>query len=159
MVKLVKPLRYAAWGLAGLSLAWFLIALLWLKSPIGVHFDSDGNFDVFDSKLYGFYPHLINLLCIGITALADFLTGKINPGLKVTPQGETAARTAIWLSIGFGRFGVVLMFCYWNALVIFQHALTPEVPQTIMLLLMLGGIATAAALIVIRIRFRRKGNA
>lgn len=159
MKRLPAVMKMAAWGIAAASLIWFLAALFWLKSPIGVHFDSDGNFDVIDSKLYGFYPHIINALCIGLTALADFLTDKVKIGMKVTEKGEHLLRTAMHLSIGWGRLLVVVFFAYWNALVIVQKPLSERVPTTILSLLMIGFYATIIAFVIIRYRIAGKGNA
>ena len=159
VTKLISGMKYLAWGIAAASLVWFLLALLRLQSPIGVHFDSEGNFDVFDSKFYGFYPHGISLLCIGLSVLADFLTDRVKTGLRVTERGEALLRTVMHCSIGWGRLLIVLFFSYWNALVILQKPLSAKVPQTILCLLMLGFYATIIAFVIIRYRIAGKGKA
>lgn len=157
--KMISAMRYTAWGVAAASLVWFLAALFWLRSPIGVHFDPEGNFDVIDSKFYGFYPHVINLLCIGLAALADFLTEKVRIGLRVTERGESLLRTVMHISIGWGRLLFVVFFGYWNALVIFQKPLSEKVPTTIISLLMIGFYVTIIAFVIIRYRIAGKGKA
>ena len=157
--KLITGMKWTAWGIAAASLVWFLVAQLWLKSPIGVHFDSEGNFDVIDSKFYGFYPHGINLLCIGLTVLFDVLAEKVRIGLKVTEYGEELLRKVMHISIGWGRLLIVIFFSYWNALVILQKPLSEQVPTAILSMLMLGFNATIIAFIIIRYRVAGKGKA
>lgn len=158
MKKLHAILHNAAYAIAGLSLCWFLLSLFWLKSPIGIHFDGNGNFDVIDSKFYGFYPHGINLLVLGITALFSFLAGKVRTGIKVTEEGEAKLTDAFRFSLDWGRLLLVIFFSYWNALVITQHPLKPIVPGTILILMMMGLVVLIGVFIIIRIRYRRKGN-
>ena len=154
--KVIAGIKYTAWGIAAVSLLWFLLALIRLKSPIGVHFDGNGQFDVIDSKFYGFYPHAINALCIGITALADFLTDKIRTGLKVSEYGESLLKTTVHLCWGWGRLLIVLFFAYWNALVILQIPLSVCVPNAILTLLFIGLLATITAIIIIRYAIGKK---
>ena len=154
--KLISGMKFAAWGIAAASLLWFGIMLFRLKSPIGVHFADDGSFDVYDSKFYGFYPHVINALCIGITALTDFLTDRVKTGLKVTERGEALLRIVMHGSIGWGRLLIVIFFAYWNALVIFQKPLSERVPTTILGLLAAGFFVTMAAFVIIRYRIAGK---
>ena len=156
MKKWIIRLRCLAWGLAAADLLWFLIALIWLRSPIGVHFAPDGSFDVIDSKLYGFYPHIVNAAIIGMTALAEFLSSKIKTGIKITEQGEALLADTFCLTIGLGRLWLVLFFCYWNALVILQKPLITIIPTAMLLLLLLGLIAMLFAMLIVRIRYARK---
>ena len=156
MKKWIIRLRYLAWGIAGVSLLWFLIALIWLKSPIGVHFAPDGSFDVFDTKLYGFYPHIINAAIIGISALAESLSHKIRTGMKITEQGEAMLSEIFCLTVALGRLWLVLFFGYWNALVILQKPLITIIPTAVILLEFLGFLVMLFALVIVRIHYGRK---
>ena len=156
MVKLHRILFWIPFVMAGVSLLAFLVMMPQLPDPCGVHFDPNGNYDVYDSPLYGFYPHGVNFIVLGILWLADVLARKVRTGFKVTDAGEQKMTLAVQLAFDWGRLLFVAFFCYWNVLVLTQTALQPSVAVAVMGMIMLGGFVLTAALIIIRIRNGRK---
>ncbi|MBQ4466407.1 MAG: hypothetical protein II916_10705 [Oscillospiraceae bacterium] len=158
MKKLHRILFWLPFGAEGLSLLGFLIALTRLPETIGVHFDPNGLFDVYDSKFYGFYPHVINVLVLAFTALFDCAVRKVKLTRKpaLSENRENKIRQAVQLWLDWGRLLIVAFFCYWNVLVITQTPLLTAVPVTIVSLMMAGMIALIAA--VITIIFARRSS-
>ena len=158
MKKLHRILFWLPLCAEGLSLLAFLIALTRLPETIGVHFDPNGLFDVYDSKFYGFYPHVINVLVLAFTALFDYALWKVKLSRKPTlsEDRENKIRQAVQLWLDWGRLLMVAFFCYWNVLVITQTPLLTAVPVTIMYLMMAGMVVLIAA--VITIIFARRSS-
>ena len=70
------------------SLIFYLIKWNSLPEEIGMHFSSDGQFDVVASKFYGFYPHIVSGIMLTIVTVANHFILKVKTGLKLTEQGE-----------------------------------------------------------------------
>ena len=74
------------------SLVYYLTRWNDLPDDPGIHFDGNGNFDVYASKFYGFYPHVVGGLISAVLAAAVHLAGKVNAGLKITEKGDRLFR-------------------------------------------------------------------
>ena len=96
------------------SLVFYLIKWGSLPAEIGVHFDSDGNFNVVDSKFYGFYPHIIGSIFIVITAIADHLIQRNKTGLKITEKGEELFKAELIINLDLFLMLWSVVFAVWS---------------------------------------------
>lgn len=111
----------------GGSLVYYLTKWGSLPDEPGIHFDSDGKFDVYASKIYGFYPHLIGGIALVIAAVAGHLIAKKNTGLNVSEKGENIIKAEILLTVDIITVFVDLMFLYWSLCVSRQHFMNTNI--------------------------------
>ena len=142
----------------GASLVFYLIKWGDYPEEIGVHFDSDGGFDVVASKFFGFYPHVIGGIVIAGIAFACRLIGKRKTGLRISEKGEEHFRTELCLTLDCIALLVSLFFALWSVSVALQLPLDTDKAR-----LIFGLIAAAAAVGIIAetvtyIRHREKGE-
>lgn len=102
------------------SLVFYLIKWSSLPDEIGVHFDGSGAFDVVDSKIFGFYPHVVGGLFIAGIAVVDRLVRKKNTGLKLTERGELLFRSELLLNLDVVLFIPSIVFTLWSRSVALQ---------------------------------------
>ncbi len=101
------------------GLVWQLIFFLvhWgsLPEEPGIHFDR-GDFDVYASKVYGFYPHLISLIVLAANTLLTFVVGreKLKLGLKVSEKGKRLIISSMVIDLDIVALLIVLIFCCWT---------------------------------------------
>ena len=104
----------------GVFLVWFIIAYSGLPERIGVHFASDGNFDVYMQKIFGLYPFVMGFGLFGIFSLANLGVNKIKRiGLRVDAKGElmircTVIETLDVLKMIWSAFFSVWAYCVTN---------------------------------------------
>ena len=142
----------------GASLVFYLIKWGDYPEEIGVHFDSDGGFDVVASKFFGFYPHVIGGIIIAGIALSCRFVGKKKTGLRISEKGEEHFRAELCLTLDCIALLVSLFFAYWSVCVALQQPLDTDKG-----LLILGFIAATSAVgiaaeTVTYIRYREKGG-
>ena len=111
--------------LAG-SLIFYLIRWGSLPSQIGVHFDGDGNFDVIESKMYGFYPHIIGGIITAGIAIAQSVISKKKTGLDITGKGEELFRAELLLTLDIFLMLWCVLFSMWSRSVALQIPLPTE---------------------------------
>jgi hypothetical protein len=137
----------------GASLVYYLVMWNTLPPEIGVHFDGDGNYNVTDSKLYGFYPHAVGGIITAGIVLAGRLIQKRSTGLRLTEKGETLFRGTIVLGLAVEGFLITMVFAYYWARSVEQQIPLPVqselkgvliaaffVPLTVLILLIAIGI-------------------
>lgn len=108
------------------SLVFYLTKWNSYPPEIGIHFDSDGQYDVIASKVYGFYPHVIGGICIAGTAFSNFLIQKKSTGLKITEKGEQHFKTELCLTLDCLSVLLSLFFANWSRTVSLQIPLNIE---------------------------------
>lgn len=106
------------------SLVFYLMKWNSLPAEIGVHFDGDGNFNVVDSKFYGFYPHIIGSIFIVITAIADHLIQRNKTGLKISEKGEELFKAELIINLDLFLMFWSVFFAVWSYCVSMQLPLT-----------------------------------
>lgn len=67
-------LSVAGGVLLAVSLVFFLLRWSSLPEEAGVHFDPYGAFDVYASRFYGFYPHIVGAIGIAVLGVASILS-------------------------------------------------------------------------------------
>lgn len=124
------------------SLVYYLIRWNDLPDDPGIHFDGDGNFDVYASKFYGFYPHVVGGLISAVLAAAVHLAGKVNVGLKITEKGDRFFRAEAGVTMSLISLIVSAFFTNWSLSVSRQTPLNRSVLNIIgygiMLVLLIG---------------------
>ena len=107
-------------GVCWCCLVWEFVFYLahWSSLPEepGIHFAPDGTFDVYASKIYGFYPHLISLAVLAVQFAATFVIGreKLKLGLKVNEKGRRLILGSLVVTLDLVALAVLLCFCCWT---------------------------------------------
>ena len=124
------------------SMVYYLTRWNALPDDPGIHFDGDGNFDVYASKVYGFYPHVIGGLLSAAMAAAVHFAGKVNAGLKITEKGDRLFRAEVGLTMSLISFIVSAFFTHWSLSVSQQTPLNRSILNVIgyaiMIVLLIG---------------------
>lgn len=123
------------------SLVFFLIKWNELPDEIGIHFASDGQFDVEAEKFFGFYPHLVGGILIAVFQSAHYLINKIKIGLSISAEGETLFKTEFRLTLDVLSVLVSLFFVNWSLSVSLQVSL--NIVLTLILAALMFGVSTA----------------
>ena len=140
----------------GASLVFYLIKWEAYPEEIGVHFDSDGGFDVVASKFFGFYPHVIGGIVVVGIALSCRLIGKRKTGLRISEKGEEHFRTELCLTLDCIALLVSLFFAYWSVCVSLQQPLDTDKARLVLGLIAAAALAGIIAETVTYIRHREK---
>lgn len=156
MPKAVRIIHKAA---AALKWVIFIVAVLrialkWSSLPemIGVHFASDGSFDVTAEKYYAFYPYAVTLVTLLLSWAGAFAVTKVNPGLKLSSRGEALFRGAVVLLIDVISLGIVIFFGgVWVDCVLRQRPLNTVIPSVVLYAMMAAFAVFFIAAIVIRL--------
>ncbi|SDA19611.1 Protein of unknown function [Ruminococcus sp. YE71] len=114
------------------SLVFFLIKWNDLPAEIGMHFDGDGNFNEFASKIYGFYPQVFGWLMTAGIALADHVIKKKDSGLKISEKGEMLFRSELLLTLDILLFIPTVIFSDWTYSVAVQQPLNAALVRSTM---------------------------
>ncbi|WP_455530230.1 hypothetical protein [Ruminococcus sp.] len=142
----------------GASLVFYLIKWGDYPEEIGVHFDSDGGFDVVASKFFGFYPHVIGGIVIAGIAFACRLIGKKRTGLRISEKGEEHFRAELCLTLDCIALLVSLFFAYWSVCVALQQPLDTDKARLVFGLIAAASAAGIIAETVTYIRHREKAE-
>ena len=142
----------------GASLVFYLIKWGDYPEEIGVHFDSDGGFDVVTSKFFGFYPHVIGGIAIAGIALACRLIGKKKTGLRISEKGEERFRTELCLTLDCIALLVSLFFAYWSVCVALQQPLDTDKGRLALALIAAASVVGIIAETITYIRHREKAE-
>ena len=113
------------------SLVFFLIKWNDLPDEIGIHFASDGSFDVEAEKFFGFYPHLAGGILIAVFAVAHYLINKIKIGMSISSEGEKLFKTEFHLTLDVLSVFVSFFFANWSLSVSLQVPLNVDVAMTL----------------------------
>lgn len=133
------------------------IAVVWNTLPdnIGVHFDSNGEFDVIGSKNYAAYPYVVSLVSLVLCEISALLSKKIKMGMQISEEGDKKIRMALGLLFDIFKLGLSFFFSgVWADCVIRQHSLNTNISVVVMLVMFLAFLVFVAAAIVIKIRNR-----
>ncbi|MBR6873807.1 MAG: hypothetical protein IKN17_09915 [Ruminococcus sp.] len=127
--------------LAG-SMVFYLTRWGSLPEQPGIHFAPDGSFDVYASKVYGFYPHLIMLITIVINIVVTWLVGKekLKLGLKVDDRGKNIILSSIVIVLDI----VALLVC--GCFAVWSYSVSVQEPLSMKLMSMLLYAAFGAAI-------------
>ena len=142
----------------GASLVFYLIKWGDYPEEIGVHFDSDGSFDVVASKFFGFYPHVIGGIVIAGIALACRLIGKKRTGLRISEKGEEHFRAELCLTLDCIALLVSLFFAYWSSCVVLQQPLDTDKGRLALGLIAAASVTGIIAETVTYLRHREKAE-
>lgn len=145
MIVIHRVIFFSSILILAASLVFYLTKWNGLPDEIGIHFASDGEFDVEAEKLFGFYPHAAGGLLIGIFALAHYLIEKIKSGLKISGNGEKIFKTIFHFTLDALSVLFSLFFANWSRSVALQVPLNVNfvlVLVTLMLTVSAAGIIT-----------------
>lgn len=144
-------------GLLGAFLIYYLLSYNGLPERIGVHFGSDGSFDVYSHKVYGSYPFVAGFGLFGIFCLMSFAVGKIKRiGLNVDENGKKMIRQLTVEIFDSMKLIWSLFFSLWANSVIHQTGMDPGITGMLIALFLLLFPASAAAIAIISKKHRKK---
>ena len=138
------------------SLVFFLVKWNGLPEEIGIHFASDGQFDVEASKFWGFYPHIAGGILIAIFAVAGYLINKIKIGLDISSDGEMMFKTVFRLTLDVLSVLVSFFFANWSLSVSLQVPLNVDVAQILAVFMFCVSAAGIVLGIITYLKHREK---
>ena len=121
----------------------------------GVHFDGDGNFDVFASKKYIVYPFIVGIVFLLLLQLGDRAARKVHLGVKINKDGESGFRGLTQILLDANKLFISAMSVYWAELVIYRHKMVQAPVIAAMLILFVMFIGVSAAVPVLKHKFPR----
>lgn len=142
-----------AWVIFIASLIRF--AAVWSSLPenLGIHFASDGNFDMISKKSYAAYPYIVSIAALAFFELSGLLSRKIKPGAKISEKGDLKIRTALKLLLDVFKLGFSFFFAgVWADCVIRQRPLDTRIPAAVMLIMAAAFCGFVIAAIVIKVK-------
>ena len=143
----------AAWGIFLTSLIRIVVVWDSLPDRLGVHFASDGEFDIIDSKSHAAYPYLVSIAALVFCEVAVLLSKKIKMGIKISEKGDIKIRTALIMLLDVSKLGFSFFFSgVWADCVIRQHPLNTSIPAAVMLIMFCSFLAFVIAAVVIKIK-------
>lgn len=153
-VKIIHiTLTVIAWGIFAASLIRFAAVWSTLPENLGIHFASDGNFDMISRKSYAAYPYIVSIAALAFFELSALLSKKIKTGVKISESGDLKIRTALKLLLDVFKLGFSFFFSgVWADCVIRQRPLNTLIPAAVMLIMFLSFCAFVIAAIVIKIK-------
>lgn len=153
-VKIIHiALTVIAWGIFIASLIRF--AAVWSSLPenIGIHFASDGQFDMISKKSYAAYPYIVSIAALAFFEVSALLSKKIKTGVKISENGDRKIRTALALLLDVFKLGFSFFFAgVWADCVIRQRPLNTNIPAAVMLIMLLAFCAFVITAIVIKVK-------
>ncbi len=145
-----------AFGVLGLFLIRFLLAYGGLPERIGVHFGSDGEFDVYSYKVFGFYPFAAGFGLLLIFSLLSLASNKIkNIGVRVTKTGEMKIRMVIIEVLDCMKMIWACFFSIWAFCVINQIGLYMTVVSVLLIAFLALFPITAIALVITAKKYKK----
>lgn len=120
-----------------LAAAFVHLCIKWSSMPeiTGIHFDSEGNFDVYASKKYVAYPFIVAIVFMLLLLLGDKAARKVRLGVKMNQRGEYLLRESIRLLLDANKLFICATAAYWVELVIYQRKMN-EIPVTAAMLVL-----------------------
>ena len=95
-----------------------------LPEEPGIHFAPADTFDVYASKIYGFYPHIITLVVLVLDFVLTWVVGKekLKLGLKITERGKGLFLASLVITLDITALFISGCFCCWVYAVSKQEA-------------------------------------
>lgn len=157
MSRIIKTIHIAltgiSWGIFILSLIRIVVVWDTLPDKLGIHFASDGEFDLTAGKNGAAYPYLVSSAALVFCEISAVLSNKIKPGLKISEKGDIKIRTALKILLDIIKLGFSFFFSGIRAdCVIRRHPLNPNVPAAVMLIMFPAFLVFVIAVIVIKIK-------
>ncbi len=150
MKKFHLLINIIAWGI--LAAAFIHLCFKWNNMPeiTGVHFDSDGEFDVYASKKYVAYPYIVGIVFLLLLQLGDIAARKVKLGVKTNAKGESILREEIRGLLDLNKLFVSGLAVYWSELVIYQHNMEERPVSFGMTLLFVAFLTVCTSIPVIK---------
>lgn len=126
------------------GLVYFLMKWGSLPAEIGMHFGPDGKFDVYESKVYGFYPHIVCGIIVGGIGAVQALIKKKKSGFRLTEKGERLFKAELLLTLDVVLFIFGGAAVLWSVAVAEQHDFNTGIFQKItkvVIIIVAAGIA------------------
>ena len=105
------------------ALVHFIFVWRELPEEIGMHFGPDGNFDEYESKIYGFYPYVISAVLIPLLMTAVHFVKKMNLGLSLDEKGDRLFRYVVIAALDLASVGICVYALIWSYAVEHQQAM------------------------------------
>jgi hypothetical protein len=147
----------AAFSALGVLFLRFLLAYDKLPERIGGHFGSDGNFDVYSYKVFGFYPFVAGGGLLLIFSLLTIAAKKIkSTGLNVDEKGRILIRQTLIEVLDLLKLIWSLFFSIWADCVIKQYGMDLTIRDILLTAFLLIFPVTAVAIFVISKKHKQR---
>lgn len=153
-VKIIHiSLTAAARGIFAASLMRFAVVWSSLPENIGIHFASNGQFDMISKKSYAAYPYIVSLAALAFFEVSAMLSKKIKTCVRISKKGDLKIRAALKILLDIFKLGFSFFFSgVWADCVIRQHPLDTNIPAAVMLIMVLAFCVFVIAAIVIKVK-------
>lgn len=131
----IRITAIAAYALLISSMLYLLIIWNTIPEIIGVHFSSEGQFDVYDSKLYSFYPYIVGLSLLTIIQLLERLSKRATVNDK---YDEIKIRLIITVFCNVLKICFSVFFTYWADCIINQRELSTTTAKVIFYIILIS---------------------
>lgn len=120
------------------TLMHFIFVWRELPEEIGMHFGPDGNFDEYESKIYGFYPYVISAVLIPLLMTAVHFVKKINLGLSLDEKGDRLFRYVVIAALDLASVGICVYALIWSYAVEHQQAMNITIMRANLFTIIIG---------------------
>lgn len=110
-----RGVNVTAWGMFALSVIYMFVKWNDIPDWAGVHFDlSTREFDVYASKWFCLYPHIVNIVVLVVLGIVRKLIGTAKVGMKINVEGEKKLVTVINMVIDVLQLSIIGYFSHWS---------------------------------------------
>ena len=150
MKKFHLLINIIAWGI--LVAAFIHLCFKWSSMPeiTGVHFDGEGEFDVYASKKYIAYPYIVGIVFLLLLQLGDRAARKVKLGVKTNEKGESILREEIRGLLDLNKLFISGCAAFWSELVIHQHNMPERLVSVCMIVLFVAFLTVCTSIPVIK---------
>ena len=123
-----RGVNVTVWGMFVLSAIYMFAKWKNIPDWAGVHFDLvTREFDVYASKWFCLYPHVVNIITLVAMGVAHILTRTVKVGMKINAIGEEKLRTFLNVIIDVLQLVIVGFFTHWSWCVTRQESFSKVV--------------------------------
>lgn len=119
-----KVITIVSWIIFIFSIVRILLSYQSLPNELGVHFASDGTFDVVSNKSDYFmigYPYIMTFVILIISEIIVLCLDKIKVGFKITKEGSLKVKELIKILINITKLCYTIYLCFiWSECMIRQ---------------------------------------
>ncbi len=125
-------------GIILISLVYILIIWDSIPAETGIHFASTGEFDVYASKRFAFYPYVIGFGALFLMEIADIVSKKLKSGLKISENTEQKLKKLVSIVLDIMKLCTSFYFTHWAECVIVQKPFNNIVGKTVAIIFILS---------------------
>ncbi|MBQ4283777.1 MAG: hypothetical protein IJB96_07620 [Lachnospira sp.] len=152
-----KGVNAAVMGMFVLSMIYMFVKWNDIPDWAGVHFDlSTREFDVYASKWFCLYPHIVNAIVLAVFGIVGRLITTVKVGMKINAIGEEKLKTFFNMTMDVLKLSIVGYFSHWSWCVTRQERFSEIVMELSSYGLCVGFVLMIMGTIIIRVVYSNK---